>query len=178
MRDYTAFWTPNADGDSATGQDSTTTYDDTQGAEVFFIDFIDPALLFYDPRIDWTAQNFINADDFNAIEWNGETVKQFLESIQYEMPALTTVTNRTQASVDFLTSINRIENNLDAIRSAFLTPPSYQPKKVWTLGKGFNNNDAIRLEQNIKLLMDYGLLVYQSFRYCGATICGDGGGLI
>lgn len=178
MRDYTALWVPSADGESTAGQDSTKTYDDTQGAEILFNDFIDPALIFYDPKINWLSTDSINADDFNAIEWNGDTVTQLLESIQYVMPTLTTVTNRTQTSVDFLSSINRIETNLDSVRAAFLTPPGYGAMETWTSGKGFDNTDAIRLENNIKLLMDYGLLVYQSFRYCGAATCGDGGGLI
>lgn len=130
------------------------------------------------PKLDWLPTDSINAADWNRIENNIIETVAYLNSIQYVMPALTSVTNRTQTYVDTLTSINRIENNIDAIRLAFLTPPNYQAKEVWTLGKGFDNLDAIRLEQNIKLLMDYGLIVYQSFRYCGATICGDGGGII
>ncbi|OBZ13331.1 hypothetical protein [Bacillus sp. FJAT-26390] len=130
------------------------------------------------PKLDWASSDRINAADWNRIENNIVEVVSYLNSIQYTIPALTSVTNRTQTYVDTLTSINRIENNIDTMRLSFLTPPDYQAKKVWALGKGFDNLDAIRIEQNIKLLMDYGLIVYQSFRYCGATICGDGGGII
>jgi hypothetical protein len=130
------------------------------------------------PKLDWTAKDSINAVDWNRIENNIVEVVAYLNSIQYVMPAFTSVTNRTQTYVDTLTSVNRIEQNIDSIRLAFLTPPSYQPKKVWTSGKGFDNLDAIRLEQNIKLLMDYGLIVFRSFRYSGAAICGNGGGII
>lgn len=127
------------------------------------------------PKLDWLPTNSINAVDFNRIENNTAEVVAYLNSIQYTFPAMTHVTNRTQTSIDFLSSINRIEQNLETIRSLFLTPAGYEPSKVWTSGKGFDNNDANRLEKNIKLLMDYGLLVYESFRRCGDTVSGDGG---
>jgi hypothetical protein len=127
------------------------------------------------PKLDWLTTDSINAADWNRIESNMQEVVTYLNSIQYPIAAITTVTDRTQTYVDTLTSINRIESNLDSIRLSFLTPPGYGAMETWTIGKGFDNTDAIRLENNIKLLMDYGLLVYDSFRYCGATVCGDGG---
>ena len=130
------------------------------------------------PKLDWLTTDSINAADWNRIESNMQEVVTYLNSIQYPIAAITTVTDRTQTYVDTLTSINRIESNLDSIRVAFLTPPGYGVAETWTSGKGFDNLDAIRLENNIKLLMDYGLLVYQSFRYCGAALCGDMGVII
>lgn len=127
------------------------------------------------PKLDWLPTDAINAADWNRIENNTAEVAAYLNSIQYTMPAMTHITNRDQSYIDFLSSINRIENNLDAIRTAFVTPPNYQGKKTWTIGKGFDYTDAIRLEENVKLLMDYGLLVYKSFRYCGVPICGETG---
>lgn len=127
------------------------------------------------PKVDWLPSDSINAADFNRIESNMVELVTYLNSIQYTMPALTTVTNRTQTSIDFLSSINRIETNLDSIRAAFLTPPEYGAKETWTLGKRFDYEDAIRLEKNVQILMDYGLLVFESFRYCGTFNCGDGG---
>ncbi|OMF35258.1 hypothetical protein BK133_11155 [Paenibacillus sp. FSL H8-0548] len=130
------------------------------------------------PKLDWLPTDSINAADWNRIENNIIELVAYLNSIQYTTPTMTTVTNRTQTYVDVLSSINRIENNLDSVRVAFLTPPDYGPKETWVVGKGFSYLDAVRLEQNIKLLMDYGLLVFQSFRYCGATVCGDQGVII
>ncbi|WP_028609738.1 hypothetical protein [Paenibacillus harenae] len=127
------------------------------------------------PKLNWLPTDSINAVDFNRIENNTAEVAAYLNSIQYVMPALTTVTNRTQTSVDYLSSINRIEQNIDAIRAAFLTPPGYGPKETWIPNKKFDNEDAIRLEQNLQLLLDWGVLVFESFRYCGAAICGEQG---
>ncbi|WP_135553234.1 hypothetical protein [Paenibacillus cymbidii] len=127
------------------------------------------------PKLDWLPTDSINAADFNRIENNTAEVAAYLNSISYSIPSLTTNTGRTKTSIDFLADINRIEQNLETVRAHFLTPPGYQGAETWTQGKGFDNADAIRLEQNVKLLMEYGLLVYQSFLYCGATICGDTG---
>ncbi|MGO4184619.1 hypothetical protein AB4Z17_25915, partial [Paenibacillus sp. TAF43_2] len=127
------------------------------------------------PKLDWLPSDSINAVDWNRIENNTAEVAAYLNSIQYAVPALTTVTNRTQTHVDFLSSINRIESNLDAIRAAFITPREYQGRKVWVIDQRFNHEDAIRLEKNLLLLMESGLLIYESFRRCGATNCGDGG---
>jgi hypothetical protein len=129
------------------------------------------------PKIDWTDDDKINFADFNRIENNLNEVAAYLNSIQYSIPAMTSVTNRTISSIDFISSINRIEQNLETIRINFVTPPSYIPGKTWTVSKGFDYTDANRLESNLQLLLDYGLLVYKSFRRCGALICGDQGGL-
>lgn len=176
-RDYTAYWSGSAGSDSTTSYDSTKTYDDTAGGEVFFTDWLLAPFTWYTPKTDWTAQDKINAEDFNAIEANTETARLFLASIQYAMPSITTVTNRTQTYVDFLASINRIESNLDSIRANFLTPAGYLPMETWTSGKGFDYADANRLELDLKLIFEYGSLVVDSYRYCGAYTCGDGGAL-
>ncbi|MCA0754900.1 hypothetical protein KP806_07545 [Paenibacillus sp. N4] len=126
------------------------------------------------PKLDWTSDDSINAEDWNRIENNTAEVVIYLNSIQYAMPVLTTITNRTQAHVDYLSSINRIEQNLEAIRSAFMTPVGYPGAVTWVSGKPFTPEDAIRLEQNVMMLLETGFLVYESFRYCGATTCGEG----
>lgn len=129
------------------------------------------------PKLDWLPSDFINSADFNRIENNTQEVVAYLNGIQYEIPSISLNTTRTTSSIDFLSSINRIEQNLEVIRSSFLTPAGYLDAKTWTAGKGFNFMDAIRLESNIQLLMDYGLLVFKSFRICGAYTCGDQWGL-
>jgi hypothetical protein len=87
------------------------------------------------------------------------------------------VINRTVKSIDFLSSINRIEANLDNIRLAFFSPADYLPKETWTVGKGFDYTDANRLEGNTSRLLSLGMSVYQSYRYCGTFNCGESGGL-
>lgn len=130
-----------------------------------------------DVKTDWVSSNSANFQDFNRIEANIATAKSYLTSISYTFSAATSVTNRTITYIDYISSINRIENNLDDLRANFLTPPGYGAKDTWVAKKVFDYNALNRLELNIKLLMDYGALVFNSFKYCGATICGDTGGL-
>lgn len=129
------------------------------------------------PKFDWTSADYLNVADFNRIENNTQEVANYLNSIQYVIPALTVVTNRTNTYSDYISSINRIEQNLEKIRTNFITPPGYGATEVWVVRKGLDFTDVNRLEYNLKLLMDYGLLVFQSFRHCGAYTCGDQGGL-
>jgi hypothetical protein len=130
-----------------------------------------------DVRTDWFADDHINAADFNRIEGNIRVVKEYLRYIQINIATQTTITLRDKIYVDLITSINRIEDNLDALRAGFLTPPNYLAKKTWVVGMGFNHEDVIRLESNILTLMQYAFFVYRSLRYCGDFTCGDYGRL-
>jgi hypothetical protein len=130
-------------------------------------------------KTDWKSTDKINAGDWNRIEANMLELANYLDSIQYPVPTPSVVTNRTAAYIDFLSSINRIENNLTAIQQAFsMTPPGYRPNKIWAIGQGFSFDDVNRLESNTQIIMTYGDLVRQSFRRCGAFTCGNQGGLI
>lgn len=125
------------------------------------------------PKLDWTMFDYINASDMNRIENNIAEVAAFLNSIQYTIPAMTHVTNRTITYVDFLTGINRIEKNLETIRTNFLTPLGYLGTRNWVTKQGFSFEDAIRLEKNVAQLMEYGILVTDSRRFCGTFNCGE-----
>lgn len=130
------------------------------------------------PKLDWTANDYINLADWNRIENNIKEVAAYLNSIYYTIPTLTTVTNRTNLYVDGLASINRIEQNLETIRAYFVTPTGYKGAKTWKVRQPFDYNDAIRLEENVKLLMDYGLIAFDSFIYCGVWTTGMERGMI
>ncbi|MDR6883108.1 LamG domain-containing protein [Bacillus sp. 3255] len=94
-----------------------------------------------------------------------------------DTPKVGIVKNRTNYSIDFLSSINRIEQNIEYIKSNFMTPAGYGGAKTWAVGNTFDYNDANRLEQNVKLLIDTGVLVFESFKYCGTFNCGQTGRL-
>ncbi|KRE33433.1 hypothetical protein [Paenibacillus sp. Soil724D2] len=129
-------------------------------------------------KTDWSSSDFINFGDWNRIESNVLDLATYLQGIQYSVPTPSVVINRTVASIDFLSSINRIENGLGAIQSAFgMTPPNYLSKKTWTIGMGFSFDDVNRLENNTQILKTYGDLIVKSYKYSGALTCGDQGGL-
>lgn len=128
-----------------------------------------------EPKTDWTSLDYYNYGDLNRIENNTAEVAAFLESIQYQVPELTVVTNRDKKSIDFISSINRVENNIEQLKDAFITPPGYQSKKVWEVGKGFSHQDANRLENNLKLLYKWAHLAKENLKYCGTFYCGEDG---
>jgi hypothetical protein len=78
-------------------------------------------------------------------------------------------------SIDKLSSINRIEQALEYIRTRFVTPIGYLGTRTWDVTSLFSNADAIRLETDVNMLYQLGILVYQSFTYCGTQNCGETG---
>lgn len=124
-------------------------------------------------KIDWTKDDTIEYTDFNRIENNIIAVYNYLRDVALmSMPAITSLIDRTMISYDNLVSINRIESNIDLLRSKITTPPGYGDKVTWTVEKTFDFNQANRLELNLKLLSDYATFVVNSYRYCGVTVCG------
>lgn len=129
-------------------------------------------------KTDWDIESTINFDDWNRIESNILDLAVYLNDIQYAVPTPTVVTNRTEKSIDFLSSINRIEANLGAIHDAFgMSPPTYLEQRTWGVGQGFGFEDANRLENNTQIMKTYGDLIQKSFRRSGAFTCGQQGGL-
>ncbi|HZG83826.1 LamG domain-containing protein [Paenibacillus sp.] len=134
----------------------------------------DMPVLYYaiDVETGWTANDEINFEDFNRLETNIKTLRSYLADIQYAIPAITTVTNRTMTYIDFLSSINRIEQNLETIRTNFATPPGYPGAETWAARDGFDYTDANRLETDVMLLFETAGKVYDSFVYCGTFAAG------
>jgi len=132
-------------------------------------------MVYMTPKLDWTDRDFINFQDWNRIENNIQEVANYFNSIQFAIPSITSITNRANTYIDYLSSINRIEQNLETIRKNSFTLVDYKPSKVWSLGLGFDFNDANRMESNTKLLYDFGKLAYQNFKYCGTITCGEEG---
>ena len=126
-----------------------------------------------DPKIDWTADNTLEYYDMNRIESNTDELATLLRAIQYDIPALTVVTGRDVTSIDFVSGINRVENNIETIKDNFFTPEGYETKKTWAVDISFSYLDAIRLENNLKLLYEFYQTVYDNLIYCGTFYCGE-----
>lgn len=124
-------------------------------------------------KTDWTSNDYYNADDLNRVEANTQFIAELLEEMQYAIPLGEIRTDRDMTSIDFVSSINRVERNIDAIRENMLTPPSYQAMKVWPQKTGFSYLDANRFEMNLKLLYEWALLIKDNFIYCGTFNCGE-----
>ncbi len=126
-----------------------------------------------EPKTDWGPEDSYNYQDLNRVENNTAEVAAFLKVIQYKVPELTIVTNRDKKSIDFISSINRVESNIEALKNAFITPPGYQGKKTWIVKKGFSYKDANRLENNLKLIYEWAHRVKENYRYSGTFNSGQ-----
>lgn len=129
-------------------------------------------LLFFETKENWQASDFFNYQDLNRIESNLVEVENTLRSIHYRIPTLISRYDRDITSVDYISSINRIEYNLDTIQTNFVTPIGWREKKDWEVGDGFSFDDVNRIESNILKLKDLSHLAAKNFKYCGTMTCG------
>ena len=131
--------------------------------------------MWIEPKIDWTANDYYNAEDLNRVESNTKYIADYLTGLSYKIPELEVKTDRDITSIDSVSSINRIEENIEAIEDNFITPPGYQNSKNWALGMSYDYRDANRLENNLKLLYEWALIAKENLVYCGTFACGEEG---
>lgn len=129
------------------------------------------------PKTNWTASDDYNASDLNRVESNTLHLRNYLESIDYPVPTLVTVTTRTEVDYDTVSSINRVESNIDVLRRSFMTPPDWEPTITWTYQTPMTHEVANRLEQSVEQLYGYAQQAHEAFRYCGTFTCGQEGAL-
>lgn len=138
--------------------------------------YFDDFLALYLNRV---AQTFISSDyynyyDLNRVETNCDMVADSIATIKTR-PAITTVTNRTQASIDYFDSLNRIEGNIGTIKDAIGQPLTWTtPKTNWVSAySSFGYADANRLESNLYELYKLTSNVIDEMEYCGAITAGQ-----
>lgn len=124
------------------------------------------------PKTDWTNNDHYNADDINRVESNSQHVKEFLESIGYTLPSMTFVTDRTKQSFDYVSNINRLEENFKTIWEAFIYEQGWT-LFVWTENTPFDAETANRWERELERTYTYAQSAFESFRYCGTFNCGQ-----
>lgn len=129
------------------------------------------------PKLNWTSTDSYNATDLNRVENNLQEALTLIASIGYPTGTYTFVTNRTSTGIEYFSSINRIESNIDSVCSNFAIPNTWY-KKTWAVGTIFDFNDANRWERTISSLKDFTVLIPQSYRYAGTFVAGSQGGLI
>lgn len=124
------------------------------------------------PKTNWGDMDYYNAEDLNRVEANTQFIAEYLNSLSYNITLEVVKTDRDVTGIEFLSSINRVERNIEAIKNNFITPPGWLNSKLWSLGMGFSYKDANRLETNLKLLYDWALIVKENLIYCGTFACG------
>jgi len=124
------------------------------------------------PKRDWRETDYYNADDLNRVEANTQYLRDFLNSIDYKVPEQEIKVDRNMVSIDFISSINRIESNIDDIKNNFIAPIGYQGKKDWVIGVKFDFRDANRLENNLYLLYSLAKTAKDNQIFSGTFSCG------
>ena len=125
------------------------------------------------PKLNWKEADYYNAEDLNRVENNTLEVANYLRAIQYTIPLEAVKTDRDMTSIDLISSINRIEKNIQIVKNNFLTPSGWIDKKVWSLGVGFSFQDANRLESNLNILYAWAKMAKDNLIYCGTFSCGS-----
>lgn len=128
--------------------------------------------MWINPKLNWTKDDFYNAEDLNRVENNTQDIANRLIALQYIMPIGSVKTNRTYLDIDLISSINRIEQNIEIIRNNFLVPPGWLERKVWVFPNKFSYEDANRLESNLDKLNRYIGIAKENLIYCGTFSCG------
>lgn len=124
------------------------------------------------PKIDWTPNDYYNFEDLNRVENNAEVIAELIGHFD-EKPVLIVNKTRNMKAIEFADSLNRIETNLNLLKTRY-EPPGWLPVKTdWKANDPFNYEDAIRLERNLALLHFYYQGNVDAFRHCGAYICGE-----
>ena len=173
MRKYIYSWRKTDGKDSTTQYDGAKQYDGQSSAHLLWEDILGPALLWVEPKTDWTKDDFYNFEDLDAVEINTEFIAALLSDLGVTVN-LSTVKNRTMYSFEYFDSLNRIESNIKTLADNFYVPTGWiTPKTNWQSGHRFDYRDANRLEKNLLLLYTLLMNVFESLKYCGTFTCGE-----
>ena len=123
----------------------------------------------------WGPDDDYGPQELNRVEQNTQAVAALLESAGYKPELEPIKTDRDESGYEFSDSLNRVENNIDALVQGFIEPPGYQQPKEWAPGMGHNYLDANRLERNLELICLWAMLTVSNFKYCGTFYCGEDG---
>ena len=126
------------------------------------------------PKTDWTSTDYFNTVDINRVENNTQDLRSFFILIYIPMKELTFITNRTIQDYDKVSSINRLESNIEYLCSRLIVPSTWY-QKTWTYTTYFSYEDTNRWEQTLELLYNYANLALQGYRYCGTFSSGQEG---
>ena len=72
-----------------------------------------------------------------------------------------------------IAEINRVEDNINALKECFYAPAGWENKKTWAKGKKFSWEDALRYEKNLHLLTHMINLIKDATVYAGTFNSGQ-----
>lgn len=128
-----------------------------------------------EPKTDWQPSDCYNAAALNRVEMNLANLAALPEVYRFPVALEPGVTDRTIRSIEFASSLNRVERNLDSLREALYTPFGWQVVRTdWApVRQSFGYQDANRLEVNLLLLRQLILTILTGMPQCGTLTCGE-----
>lgn len=125
------------------------------------------------PKTDWTSSDCYNFIDLNRVEINTQHLRDYLLEIGFPAPSMTFITNRNAIGFETISSVNRVEANIEKLRLSFITPSDWQSAVSWTYTRGFTYQDANRWEQSVSNLYGAAQSTFQGYRYAGTFTSGQ-----
>ncbi len=125
------------------------------------------------PKLNWTKNDYYNAEDLVRVEANTQYVSDMLHEMGYIVSLDLINTNWNTEDFPFITHVNRIESNIDSLKNCFYAPYGWQDRKIWVNKMKFSYLDAIRFEKNLYLLMQIIDLIKDSTVYSGTFNAGQ-----
>lgn len=128
-------------------------------------------------KMDWLPSDYYNYEDLNRVEQATQIVRDKILSFRQVLVALDSITtNRTQSSIEFSESFNRIETNISRLKETFSDKADLQISKTnWIYNAPFDYSDANRLEKD---LYDMFYIIENNtltVPYCGQYTAGQEG---
>lgn len=125
-------------------------------------------------KTDWLPTDYYNFEDLNRVEVATGIVRDRVATFRGENVPITIVTNRTETSIEFADSLNRIETNILNLKLTFPNPDLFEESKTdWVHDTPFDFSDANRLERNL-YDMYYNIEAnISNIPYCGELIAGE-----
>lgn len=126
-----------------------------------------------DEKFDWTQTDKYNYGDINKVEGNVELIFDYFSNLSYPIAIDSIITNRNYTSIDVVSSINRLEDNIEALRESVVNPPEYLCTKLWDRDSEFSYIDANRWELNLFYINLWADRMVQDFKYSGTFSSGQ-----
>lgn len=132
---------------------------------------------FPEAKTNWTAEDYYDYKALNRVEnmtmLVHERAEKLLDTI---IPMNGFTTTRTETSVEFADSLNRLEENILTLGQKLGFPQDFiTPVTSWNYNMPFGFNDANRLEKNLVLLNIYILSRLDYYPYPGQWTVGQEG---
>lgn len=129
---------------------------------------------YINPKLNWSANDFVNFDDLNRVESNTQYVADKLNEYGYYCPAITTKTNWAMSDVVYAEDLNRIESNIKTMQEAYYVTEEFEELKIdWATLDPVTFNFNNRIEKDIDIINRLIESMKQYYVYSGVSVCGQ-----